>query len=113
MPSIHERALAMAVSSASRFSGFIGAVAVKPEGDKVMRLHAQTATIENGFVHLPREAHWLAGYLHELTVFPSGRHDDQVGSTSQALASTKLRPPGWAIREIYRQEFEKARIRSG
>jgi len=50
----------------------------KPEGDKVMRLHAQTATIENGFVHLPREAHWLADYLHELTVFPNGRHDDQV-----------------------------------
>ncbi len=28
----------------------------KPDGDKIMRLHAQTATIENGFVHLPREA---------------------------------------------------------
>jgi predicted phage terminase large subunit-like protein len=50
----------------------------KPDGDKIMRLHAQTATIENGFVHLPSEAHWLADYLHELTVFPNGRHDDQV-----------------------------------
>jgi predicted phage terminase large subunit-like protein len=30
----------------------------KPEHDKVMRLHAQTATIENGFVYLPREAPW-------------------------------------------------------
>ena len=50
----------------------------KPEGDKIMRLHAQTATIENGFVHLPREAPWLADYLHEMTVFPNGRHDDQV-----------------------------------
>ena len=43
----------------------------KPEGDKIMRLHAQTATIENGFVHLPREAHWLADYLHELTCSPT------------------------------------------
>jgi hypothetical protein len=25
-----------------------------------MRLNAQTATIENGFVHLPAEADWLA-----------------------------------------------------
>ncbi|MGA9550220.1 MAG: phage terminase large subunit [Rhodomicrobium sp.] len=81
----------------------------EPEGDKVMRLHAQTATIENGFVHLPREAHWLADYLHELTLFPDGRHDDQVDSTSQALAWTKQRPAGWALREIYRQEYEKAR----
>ena len=81
----------------------------KPEGDKVMRLDAQTATIENGFVHLPREAHWLADYLHELTLFPNGRHDDQVDSTSQALAWTKQRPAGWALREIYRQKYEKAR----
>ena len=50
----------------------------KPDGDKIMRLHAQTATIENGFVHLPETAHWLADYLHELTMFPAGRHDDQV-----------------------------------
>ena len=41
--------------------GEAGASAVtryKPEFDKIMRLHAQTATIENGFVYLPREAHW-------------------------------------------------------
>ena len=30
--------------------------AVSPAGDKVMRLHAQTAVIENGFVSLPTEA---------------------------------------------------------
>ncbi|MGA7323005.1 MAG: hypothetical protein WBX25_00630, partial [Rhodomicrobium sp.] len=74
---------------------------------------AQTATIENGFVHLPREAHWLADYLHEMTVFPNGRHDDQVDSTSQALAWTKLRPTNWGLREYYRQEYEKARNRAG
>jgi hypothetical protein len=52
---------------------------------------------------MPREAHWLADYLHELTVFPNGRYDDQVDSTSQALAWTKQRPPGWGIFEYYRQ----------
>ena len=41
--------------------------------------------IENGFVHLPKEAAWLAEYLHELTVFPKGKHDDQVDSTAQML----------------------------
>jgi hypothetical protein len=50
-----------------------------------MRMHAQTSVIENGFVHLPKEAGWLAEYLHELTVFPSGKHDDQVDSTAQML----------------------------
>ena len=74
----------------------------KPDGDKIMRLHAQTATIENGFVHLPETAHWLADYLHELILFPAGRYDDQVDSTAQALAWTKIRPPGWGMFEYYR-----------
>ncbi len=47
-----------------------------PHGDKVIRLHAQSAVIENGFVFLPHEAPWLADYLGELTTFPAGRHDD-------------------------------------
>jgi predicted phage terminase large subunit-like protein len=63
--------------------------AIKPEGDKIMRLNAQTATIENGFVYLPREASWLADYLHELTTFPASKYDDQADSTSQALAWIK------------------------
>jgi predicted phage terminase large subunit-like protein len=57
----------------------------QPQADKIMRMHAQTAMIENGFVHLPKEAPWLAEYLHELTGFPRGRHDDQVDSTAQML----------------------------
>jgi predicted phage terminase large subunit-like protein len=57
----------------------------QPQLDKVMRMHAQTAMIENGFVHLPKEAASLAPYLHELTAFPKGRHDDQVDSTAQML----------------------------
>ncbi|CAA9247624.1 MAG: Phage terminase, large subunit [uncultured Chloroflexia bacterium] len=59
--------------------------AYKPAGDKIMRLHAQTAMIENGFVHLPQEALWLDSYIHELLIFPKGHYDDQVDSTAQAL----------------------------
>ena len=50
-----------------------------------MRMHAQTAMIENGFVSLPGEAPWLVEYLHEMSVFPNGKHNDQVDSTSQFL----------------------------
>ncbi len=75
--------IAAGCSRATRFS---------PAGDKIMRLHAETATIENGFVWLPQEAPWLADYLAEFAAFPRGRHDDQVDSTAQALAWTKQRP---------------------
>jgi predicted phage terminase large subunit-like protein len=59
---------------------------IKPLGDKIMRMNAQTARIENGFVWLPKEAPWLADYRAEMSAFPNGRFDDQVDSTSQALA---------------------------
>lgn len=57
----------------------------EPKLDKIMRMHSVTSTIENGFVHIPEQAHWLAEYLHEFAVFPNDRFDDQVDSTSQAL----------------------------
>jgi predicted phage terminase large subunit-like protein len=63
----------------------IPAVGIKPEGDKVMRMSAQSATIEAGAVHLPRKAPWLDDLRTELLAFPHGLHDDQVDSISQAL----------------------------
>ena len=75
-------------------AGCLRATRFSPAGDKIMRLHAETATIENGFVWLPQEALWLADYLAEFAALPRGRHDDQVDSTAQALAWTKLRPGG-------------------
>jgi predicted phage terminase large subunit-like protein len=47
-----------------------------PDGDKILRLHAQSAVIENGFVFVPEEAPWLADYLAEHTAFPGGRKND-------------------------------------
>jgi hypothetical protein len=44
-----------------------------------------SSTIENGFVHIPENAPWLAEYLHEISGFPKAKFDDQVDSTSQAL----------------------------
>jgi predicted phage terminase large subunit-like protein len=78
----------------------------KPECDKVMRLHAQTALIENGFVYIPQTAPWLAKYLHEMTVFPRGKHDDQVDSTAQFLDWFKKPMPSWGIYEATRWQAE-------
>jgi predicted phage terminase large subunit-like protein len=63
----------------------------QPKIEKVMRMHSVTSTIENGFVHVPEQASWLAEYLHEMAIFPNGRFDDQADSTSQALDWAKLR----------------------
>ena len=78
--------------------------------EKIMRLHSVTNTIENGFVYLPTEADWLATYLHELTTFPSGKHDDQADSTSQALDWMKQTTHTYGVFEYYRQEVLREQL---
>jgi predicted phage terminase large subunit-like protein len=91
--------------------GCYGVTRYQPSGDKIMRLHAQTAIIENGFVLIPETAPWLAEYLHELTVFPKGKHDDQADSTAQFLDWFKTPMPSWGIFEYTRQLAEAAEQR--
>jgi predicted phage terminase large subunit-like protein len=91
--------------------GSHGVTRYQPTTDKIMRLHAQTALIENGFVYIPETASWLAEYLHELTVFPKGKHDDQVDSTAQFLDWFKRPFPCQGIFEYYRQLAEEAEQR--
>lgn len=57
----------------------------QPRFDKIARIEAQSARFEAGDVLLPHRADWLDDYVNELLAFPSGSHDDQVDSTSQAL----------------------------
>lgn len=56
------------------------------DGNKTMRLNGQTPMIEGGFVLFPKQADWLDTYLSELLSFPSSSYDDQVDSTTYALA---------------------------
>ena len=62
------------------------AIAVKPEGSKKTRMSIQSAKFEAGLVFFPKQAPWLADYEAELFNFPNVLFDDQVDSTSQALA---------------------------
>jgi predicted phage terminase large subunit-like protein len=88
--------------------GCHGVTRYQPDCEKIMRLHAQTAMIENGFVHIPETAPWLAEYLHEMSVFPKGKHDDQVDSTAQFLDWFKKPFPGQGLYEYYRQLAQEA-----
>ena len=84
--------------------GCYGVTRYQPTTDKIMRMHAQTAIIENGFVRIPEDAPWLAEYLHEMIVFPKGKHDDQVDSTAQFLDWFKTPMPHWGIYEVTRRQ---------
>lgn len=69
--------------SPARFPKPIG---IKPEGDKVTRMEAETPRIEAGQVILPKDAPWLDTFLNEILAFPKSKHHDQVDSVSQFLA---------------------------
>jgi predicted phage terminase large subunit-like protein len=91
--------------------GCHGVTRYEPKCDKIMRLHAQTGMIDNGFVYIPETAPWLAEYLHEMSVFPKGKHDDQVDSTAQFLDWFKRPFPSQGIFELYRQLAQEAEQR--
>lgn len=80
-----------------------GLRAIKPKGNKVMRMHAQTGLIESGRVFLPYSAPWLAVYEHELAMFDRGQFDDQVDSTSQALGELFCGPYAGLFEHIRKQ----------
>lgn len=54
--------------------------------DKEARFLAQSARFESRQVLAPKDAPWLGEWMDELIGFPNKTHDDQVDSTSQALA---------------------------
>ena len=76
-----------------RAEGRIRPIAIRPDGDKIVRMEAQSALIEAGHVFLPVTASWLGDLQTEMMAFPYGRHDDQIDSVSQFL--------GWASRRSY------------
>jgi predicted phage terminase large subunit-like protein len=60
-------------------------VLVEPEGGKESRAAAMQPAVEAGNVYLLEGASWLEDFIHELSTFPNGKHDDQVDSLSQAI----------------------------
>ena len=82
-----------------RSEGKLRPIAMRPEGDKIVRMEAQSAVIEAGHVLFPEDAPWLASFQTEILAFPYGRHDDQVDSLSQFLS--------WAAKHQRRADITK------
>lgn len=81
----------------------------KPTKDKETRMNWVASMLENGFVHLPDKEPWLGEFLHELTIFPNGRYDDQADSTSQGLEWFKKysMTPNYQLFDYYKRENER------
>jgi predicted phage terminase large subunit-like protein len=81
----------------------IAVVGIKPETDKVTRLHACAPQFESGSVFFPcpvDNVPWLDDLVAELLAFPGGKHDDQVDSfTGNDVDAEQAPPPFWPLRD--------------
>lgn len=97
---IEDHASGIALRQSLKQQGF-PVIAIKPKGDKAMRMHAHTGTLEAGKVALPHSAAWLDAFRTEVLAFPHGKHDDQVDALSQLMTwDHQRRIPKMSIRDI-------------
>ncbi len=82
---IEDTELGRALTQDLRHAGDLRPFLTQPKFDKTARFLAVTPRFEARQVLLPRHATWLEPYTAELLSFPTGRHDDQVDATAQAL----------------------------
>ena len=62
-----------------------GIIPITPKESKEARASAITPMFEAGEVFIPQNAPWIGEYIEEMKAFPTGKNDDQVDGTSQAL----------------------------
>lgn len=55
------------------------------EDNKVLRANDIVGYVESGYVYLPENASWLSDFILEHSLFPAGKHDDQVDNTSDGV----------------------------
>jgi len=106
---IEDRASGTQLIQDLQADGVHGITRYEPKMEKIMRMHSVSSTIENGLVHIPDQAHWLAEYLHEVSSFPKGKFDDQVDSTSQALDWVKQGGALSGYFQLLKEQAEEAR----
>ena len=83
-----------------------GIIPVRPDGGKYARAQAALPIVEAGNVWLPHpqphgralpERAWVNDFLHQLCVFPTGAHDDDVDAFSQLIARCVRPESNWLV----------------
>ena len=82
-----------------------GIIPITSTDSKITRTKAISPFVAARTVHIPDPAlpvnAWVAGYVEECAAFPTGTHDDQVDTTTQALS--------WLYQPALREQHERRR----
>jgi predicted phage terminase large subunit-like protein len=68
-------------------------VGIQRDRDKVTRAYDAAPFIQSGNVYLPANASWLSDFLGEASLFPNGKHDDQLDPMMDAIADMTQATP--------------------
>ena len=63
----------------------IPVVPIQRNKDKITRAYDAAPVVESGNVFLPRGASWLSDFQSEASIFPNGKHDDQIDPMMDAV----------------------------
>lgn len=68
---------------------------IKRDKDKVTRGYDAAPMVESGHVYLPENAPFVGDLLHELSMFPNGKNDDQVDPLMDAIMDNLVSSTGF------------------
>ena len=69
---------------------------IKRHIDKITRAFDAAPIVETGNVFLPQDAPWLLDFVNEASLFPNGKHDDQLDPMADAVCDNRVYGINWA-----------------
>jgi predicted phage terminase large subunit-like protein len=103
---VEDKASGQSLIQELRRDTILSIVPIKVDTDKVARAFAVTPLVEAGRVFLPEGMGWTADYISSLGTFPNAAHDDDVDSTTQALAYLSRGGGSTGFLDFIRSEHE-------
>lgn len=88
-----------------QFGTSLPVVAVRPDGDKLMRAHTIVPLWESNRIFVAAGTVWIPEFLEELHAFPKSPHDDQVDAFVQGVRWL-VRPAGLGFLIFAQQELD-------
>lgn len=71
-------------------------VGIQRDKDKVTRGYDAAPMVESGNVYLPESAPFISDFMHEVSNFPVGKHDDQVDPMMDAVQDMLNSPAAYS-----------------
>lgn len=81
-----------------------GIIAIEPEGGKISRMFAACGEWQSNDWYVSRTAAWTEPFIEQITVFPSGKHDDMADMMTQTAIYLQKQSYQYGFTEYLKQQ---------